>query len=98
MVQSGWARRQLLRTHTSHKCSPPQKQTSLTKHQTRKHTGVYLPNLLPCLIGPSARQSTACNQMNEFKQSPTVRDTVKVQLATALLHAATAEWGFGTLR
>ena len=37
------------------------------------------------------------NQMNEFKQSP-VRDTVKVQLATALLHAAAAEWGFGTLR
>ena len=33
------------------------------------------------------------NQMNEFKQSP-VKDTVKVQLATALLHAAAAEWGF----
>jgi hypothetical protein len=38
-----------------------------------------------------------CNQMNEFKQSP-VKGTVKVQLATALLHAAAAEWGFGTLR
>ena len=65
--------------------------------QTRKHTAKCIYQIRCHARSVHQMAYRTRNQMSEFKRSP-VKDTVKVQLATALLHAAAAEWGFGTLR
>ena len=98
MVQSGHARRRLLHAHTSHELGRPPVRSSLTAApDSRKHTAKCIYQIRCHARSVHQMAYRTRNQMSEFKRSP-AKDTVKVQLATALLHAAAAEWGFGTLR
>jgi len=98
MVQSGRARSRLLHAHTSHELGMPPVRSSLAPApDSRKHTAKCIYQIRCHARSVHQMAYRTRNQMSEFKRSP-VKDTVKVQLATALLHAAAAEWGFGTLR